>query len=410
MGPHFLRPVRNSIKTGPKQLTWAVLAQVGLNFASNHHECVFGSALISFHPLSSALINSQQLSLAYSLSINCLFIVYSLRISGLNAPCWTQGCTGTLTSSDGSGKYRQRGTQSQFVLECGHCHCTRRVGSQQASDPLHQQLPASMAMTGADLRKWCLVLHLIGIPLEASKGEFSRAKEAVLFCAPVHCDLQERRIRLEVVHAALHADKTTVDLAADGNADQRAHNGRYCNHPVCIVCSFSTHSQIIMYPSATYRQFCSNHPLSSHILHHPNHCPRSKHYSHSDGHLLMIGELETSRGYMVAFQTSRTSDSESAGGMEGRQVLSLLPTLEADLGVKCGRFVADGKNRKREKGSLLGCFQAQRTTKQKGDNALAMMCAIDQLPLSIAVGTGFRNVVKLVGRTYKVPVDNTIQA
>jgi hypothetical protein len=58
----------------------------------------------------------------------------------------------------------------------------------------------------------------------------------------------------------------------------------------------------------------------------------------------MVGELETRRGYMLSMLTSRTNESENAGGMEGRQVISLLPTIEEDLGMKCGRFVADGKN------------------------------------------------------------------
>jgi hypothetical protein len=83
-----------------------------------------------------------------------------------------------------------------------------------------------MAMTGADLPKLTLIFHLIGIPLEGHQGDFKRAKESVLLYAQVHSDIQERRIRREVVHAALRANKTTVDLAADGNADQRAHNGR----------------------------------------------------------------------------------------------------------------------------------------------------------------------------------------
>jgi hypothetical protein len=60
--------------------------------------------------------------------------------------------------------------------------------------------------------------------------------------------------------------------------------------------------------------------------------------------LLGIGELETQRGYILAIDTSRTSAEEAAGRMEGLQVLSLLPKVEADLGMKCGRFVVDGKN------------------------------------------------------------------
>jgi hypothetical protein len=170
-------------------------------------------------------------------------------LSGLNAPCWQHGCIGTITSSDASGKYQQRGTEGQFVLQCGHCHSTRRVGSQEDTDPLHQQLLASMAMTGADLPKWCLIFHLVGIPLEAHKGQFKRAKEAVQLYAQVHSDIQERRIRMEVVHAAIRGGKTTVDLAADGNADQRAHNGR---------------SALLLYcPSTSAPLLSSIHPLVS---------------------------------------------------------------------------------------------------------------------------------------------------
>jgi hypothetical protein len=149
------------------------------------------------------------------------------------------------------------------VSSCSNVAIATILEESEASDPLHQQLLASIAMTGIDLRKWRLVFHLVGIPVEASKGEFAQAKDAVRLYVHVHSDLQERSIRPEVVLAALRAGKTTVDLAACGNADQRAHDGMYRDGLVYILYSSSTQSRLNHYPFSTHPPFCPEHLPSS---------------------------------------------------------------------------------------------------------------------------------------------------
>ena len=66
------------------------------------------------------------------------------------------------------------------------------------------------------------------------------------------------------------------------------------------------------------------------------------------------------------------------------------------------------KKRKVAGASLLGVFGAQRTNKQKGDNALGLMCGIDQLPMSIVNGVGFKMFCNAVAPTHQVPVNDTV--